>query len=1213
MNYTLGDEKQIWQLIEVGSSDITGETYQFRGSQIVQGSIHMPQNKDNPDQSPQTVPFQGLTFQWDGFVLSTATDEEGNFSVILPQDAMIDVTVERMMGVEGFLSNGSRFQVIEDMGRLEIELVDSIVVFGSVSLNREDNTYNSGYLGWEPVDVIASNNDGEITGFWKEEVNPMGLFEMLLPLGNWTFILDAGELGTGPAVQKEVNTTVNVELLLLVDNSTVRIDLFIDDAMDDNASNGTLVPYPFEIMPLTSNGSGYSVAIDGDEWYSEGRAEVSLEPGKYRIVIDRANASADEPFDTLYDVNEVFDVGMDSSVIVERTVGFEPLWLANITFRNESGVHLVNHEVMFHNLESGGMQTHKTDENGLIVEYMPEGEWIVIVDEFETYPGVYEGLREAISVSQETAAIRENFQTSQLATVSVFLSSDYVGEAVEEMYLKFTSQEGLGYFTEAAIGFDQPIVIRTTPGLWNVEMNQTNQEGVRIFVENTSLIDGGVVVSDNVSSFLTVQRLVELSGKVYWDLNDDGTPGFNEGLENATVTIGSEDPESPAISHELTTGQSGEWSIFLPSMSAWNISVDKEEYGNSSSSVSLQQSSVVENIEIDAGEVGISGTVSYVDDTCVTNGEWEVVLMPSHGISRDRVVAEKTGNASSGWPGGWTASLEPGSWIAYASTTTQSQCQYLVSIEPISVDVDGGFVESELSIGGNLLLDTQWLDYEGVEHELTEIEEYDLEINVGMGISWSEQLGDDGILRILLPTGNIGTSSEFILNENGRNVSYTGGQGVSIRASQDTPVTTLSIERVSKQDIGLVVSPSGIVQVDLKDPDCESDCDFQSAEFSIYVSYEGHNPFDSYDVSATVPGMDGNYWDVEFQNTSDPEDWHDSTSIAMGLDNETNLELTIRVVPANRTLAHHFPSGHTVLVKFATQQGYSTQAEMSVQIPRYSGLELSDEFADTVYFQSEQKLINLQIPYANLGNSDEILTFQFDPPEGWEVSGPLIQPTAPFSMGTSSITLVYSGSEEYPSDYSEILKFNVSDSINNTYEFQISLVLDSPSLSLVAETISLLGGGTARYGYIETYVVNVSNAGNVDATGVTLHAMLCSDIQDDDDDGNCDKFENVNSSAVSDVPSMGEAAFYINMDFTEYDGSEIFYIQFEIGDVEKTGKLRACNDAEGKTFCVREAQLGSRSAANSYLQYMWLELAAMLVSLLLYLTRRPGRRVSAPF
>ena len=149
---------------------------------------------------------------------------------------------------------------------------------------------------------------------------------------------------------------------------------------------------------------------------------------------------------------------------------------------------------------------------------------------------------------------------------------------------------------------------------------------------------------------------------------------------------------------------------------------------------------------------------------------------------------------------------------------------------------------------------------------------------------------------------------------------------------------------------------------------------------------------------------------------------------------------------------------------------------------------------------------------------------------------------------------------------------------------------------------------------METYVVTVSNSGNVDATGVTLLAKLCSDIQDNDEDGNCDKFEGVNSSAVNDVPRMGQATFYINMDFTQYDGSEIFYIQFEIADAEKSGKLRSCNDdSVEKTFCVREAQLGSSSDENSNLQYMWLGLAAMLVLLLLYLTRRPGRRTSAPF
>ena len=69
-------------------------------------------------------------------------------------------------------------------------------------------------------------------------------------------------------------------------------------------------------------------------------------------------------------------------------------------------------------------------------------------------------------------------------------------------------------------------------------------------------------------------------------------------------------------------------------MSEWTIDVEKEGYGNTSSSIVLQQNSLVHNIEIDAGEVSVSGTVSYVDENCVTNGEWETVLIPSHGISR---------------------------------------------------------------------------------------------------------------------------------------------------------------------------------------------------------------------------------------------------------------------------------------------------------------------------------------------------------------------------------------------------------------------------------------------------------------------------------------------------------------------------------------------------------------------------------------------------
>ncbi|GIS03488.1 MAG: hypothetical protein CM15mP105_2450 [Methanobacteriota archaeon] len=37
---------------------------------------------------------------------------------------------------------------------------------------------------------------------------------------------------------------------------------------------------------------------------------------------------------------------------------------------------------------------------------------------------------------------------------------------------------------------------------------------------------------------MTVQKLVRLSGKVFWDLDADGSPGFTEGLANATVSLG---------------------------------------------------------------------------------------------------------------------------------------------------------------------------------------------------------------------------------------------------------------------------------------------------------------------------------------------------------------------------------------------------------------------------------------------------------------------------------------------------------------------------------------------------------------------------------------------------------------------------------------------------------------------------------------------------
>ena len=1259
LNYTLSEEKQLWQRISIGDSDIS-ESFEFLVSHVVNGVVIDKSEKGDDVNPTSRVTNQEVLFQWEGFTLKTTTDSFGEFSVVLPQGAFVHATVERVVGAGGFFSNGTSFQVAEQMENITIELTDSTMVLGEVSLNREGNTYNQGFSGWTPVFAQANNLDGKTDAVWRVEVDDLGRFDMLLPFGNWSFTVDAGNEMSANAVVKEINTSSEtlVELLVLPTNITVEIDFFIDHEGDNNATNGTPVSYPFAIKSLAPNGAGYTVLGDGPEWIETGLAEVSLEPGRYRISVERANSSADEPFDTLYDTNEIFEVGIGSPTI-KRSVGFEPRWLVNITLRNESGQLLENHEVKLENVENGWIQTFTTNEDGILAEYIQEGEWIVIVDEFETNTGVYEGLRRAISSSQSSAGSRFYFQTSELATVTVTLQSTSDAASPESIELTISSQEGLGSFTAQILNFDQPLEMRLIPGFWNVEINQTNQDGVRTLLENTSLVEGGALVGVDHQEILDVQKLVSISGKVFWDLDDDGAPGFSEGLSNATVNI-TGDTLQPSF--ELITDGGGDWSAFVPVQSYWNITVERDGFGIQNSTVEIAEAPVIENIEISAGEVEISGTISYLDQSCISSGEWHIQMIPSHGISRDRVTV--AGNSM----GEWSAMIQPGSWVAMATTSSEaSECIDLISIELVEVGVDGGSVESELTVGGTLRLDTNWLDFEGVSHNLTEIPDYEIVIEYGP-ISWSdEKLGDDGVLTLLVMPGTVQASSSFERDEGGRNVSYSGGKGISVRAGQVSPLNTLSIDRVSKQSITAAVDGLDRVEVleidatctddddgdgvingedsfptdsnewsdndndgvgDNEDDDDDNDgfddnlddfplgqgmptssasgCHYQSANFTVSVEYEGHNTFDEYTVVGTVPGADGMSWNVQFQNSSGQ--WVDSLTFDLGLTNsDLSEKINVSVTPANVGVAHHFPDGHLVLIKMSTAQGYSTQVELRVDVPENNGIELNEP--ENLFIIKEETTVTMEVPFKNTGNSDELFYFEFESSEWWDFAGPMTQPASPFSDGTATFTLIRTSDLELPSPYAEEIRFTVFDQENNTYSGSTMLTIDSPELSIVGDTARILGGnGFASYGQIESYSVNISNDGNVDANDVILVATLCSDI-------GCENEVGVNSTSIDSVPALSESTFYITMDYTQFTESKKYWIVFSIDGEILDDQAESCTSSksEGKASCVFEAQLWTSSEENDNLKYLAYLFLIMLIAALLYFTRRPGRRVSAPF
>ena len=119
---------------------------------------------------------------------------------------------------------------------------------------------------------------------------------------------------------------------------SVRIDFFLDHSGDNNASNGTAVTYDFRIVnSLNSTDVLYEVLANGSEWVSEGVAELSLEPGAYRIDIESSDADAGDPFGTRIMTGYTgFVVGLRGNS-VERSIGFDPEWRINITFSNESG------------------------------------------------------------------------------------------------------------------------------------------------------------------------------------------------------------------------------------------------------------------------------------------------------------------------------------------------------------------------------------------------------------------------------------------------------------------------------------------------------------------------------------------------------------------------------------------------------------------------------------------------------------------------------------------------------------------------------------------------------------------------------------------------------------------------------------------------------------------------------------------------------------
>ena len=1210
LNHTLSEEMQLWEQIEVGEDDIQAE-YHFEVSIRIDGTVFYEENLESePDPEEEKVlDFVPVEFHWGGFSTVVETDGSGQFSVILPENSVVDATVQ-LSGAMLNLVNGTRFTVTSDGPSIDGVLHDNLTLLalpgyaveGTISINRAGNTLLSTYGGWQPMVVIADNAESQVR--WHADVMESGDFMFALPSGNWTFDLDADWISSIPEDLEVDGKNDSVEIITSPMNSTITVSLFLDHSADNNASNGTAVSYPFNIVDaFNSSNIVYKVESNSTEWTQEGHAEISLEPGNYRIDISTSDPESDLFGTRIMTGLTRFDVGLLGGTI-DRSIGFDPEWRVNITFTNESGGVLSDHLVKMTNTESGWVLSHITDDEGRWNAHIPEGNWIVDIAPFETTEGVNETLRELIIASSENSGDDISMSTVEVATITIQITEG--GGRFDNQILTASSSDGLGFISLNPTNNSGFTTASLPPGNWNISLDHTDSsEGLRWTLNSTALTDSGLVSGDNGIETFPILRWVELSYNFYRDMNSNNESDFGEGIPSVIVSLTSDSSEQ-----NVTSDSNGEFSTYLRSNTNWVVLAQAEGYHNFTEEITLQAISTDRKAEMYTQEVSVSGRITYIDDIQFSLIADDVIIeiIPTEGLVLDSPTPELEIEDGS-WNGNWSANVEPGNWILRVTYEEGN----LIAMGLLEAEVATGYsLDLEMTEGGWFRMETEWLDYEGVSRTLADTDldnanitdEPELIINIGAGLRWVEEVNEEGYVEMLMIPGTIDASSEFEVSQRNLTMTYTGGQGVTIRSGQEAPPVTLTHVRIANHEVSIsTVSNSGSNteyngSVDDVQANANSEGGFDPVEFQLSVDYLGHEPFDSFSITGETAGTDGGDWLVEFHNGSG--DWNTTAAFDMGLDNAMSFsDLHVRVTPANQSIAHSFDNGHTISISIvSTDDGYMKTHSVTVRIPQIHGFELTEPMMESYGIQPGES-ISIAVKFTNAGNGDERYEFEFDDtelPEYWVRTGATSHTIGAFVPSTHTITVT---APENASEEDFTIYMSVKDKANNSYEnVEIHVQTSMPSLRIVSHQ-NYNGGEDTEAGQTALYNVVVENTGLIDAQSVQLNGTLC------DAYSGCPETSStgVSGSDIRDVPANSEVVFEIAFDLSEID-PDTYYFHFEINN---TG-FDSVED-----YSISDIKVRSPPAEESTDWLAWL-LAAMLIVALLTLTRRGGgRRGSAPF
>ncbi|MDP6906533.1 MAG: STT3 domain-containing protein [Candidatus Thalassarchaeaceae archaeon] len=1119
----LDEDSILYEEILIEQDDIIDLELNYVESEWVNGTV-MYEPVDDKTTELEPYKNQMVMVQWGGITEDTMTDDNGSFSFQLPLGAEVNLTIHVIVGNRMI---GKHFIVGEENLSEPLMPQTTWGASGDLFLYEVGRRYDSQVPGYGQHPFVLETYHEETGVTWHWPVDQNGHFVSYVidnETSNWVFGINEDILNVEP-LNYSVAGADNNTLTLIASPDAVNVTLtpFIDHSLDGNVSNGTTQAIEFTLIQIGSM-TGYTVNVSADDaGWDNGSISMNLQAGDWIFetpTLDPSDPANSTSFSTIISVLDDGDesfgaVNTDSkfSVLIgnestEVNIGFIPQWHTSILLENQLNVPLENWTVDFEEIDGVRSFSLLTDSNGTIVDYIAEGEWFVIVDRFiqddGTEDNVPQEYRGSIIIDSEQSGIV--WTTTESAQFNLSISESGSNTTLSGFTLIANSDDRPGDVFEVGPSDENGLIeARLMPGDWTLSLNRTDSN-LRWILENyTITVSAGAAANADVN--ITLDKWVEIAGNLFWDLNNDDLWNLGEGIADANVTV-----TGPSFGPvNLTSNNMGTWSVFVPTSDNYTVNAIREGYSPSSTVIEVGYTANSSDMEMDAGVVTIGGMITHSlpSEWNLISDDVEITLLPESGLARTSLSATKVLDNGT-WNGTWSAVVEPGAWVLHV--TYDGNEGKFAAMELVNAEIaDGGELNVTLSTASILNLETSWIDFDGVERNLSDTtlisNPTDLIMANGLTMRWNETVDANGSLNLLLPAGDYSVEASFTTMEQAMEMSYSGGLSAEVVGGGiESPDYVVNFNRRFDHSVMFAIGDN-FVNVTQSTTDTDEftiiageNEEFLIADIPVIVNYTGNQAVDEFTVSALINGGDAEYWTVVFYNGTNEtgaEVWETTRTYTMGIGSPANeTTVMMRIVPANQTLAQSYSFGHSLKIKMTNSDGSHSEYELTLRVPQTYGFEvvsdITEEFGIIPGSDDQYEFI-----IKNTGNGDDQYFFEIgaipDTPEleGWSVQGAVSVPVGASSAQMYSLNI---HSPTNAPDTSFSVWITVTSKDNTSYApFEIKIKTALPDLSIddwgVVDTSK---SGFAAADSDNTFFVNVENSGDVDAANVVVEILNAS-------------------------------------------------------------------------------------------------------------------------